>query len=242
VWEWTSDWYGETYGDKAPVTNPSGPAEGAGRVQRGGGYTDEDPLVFRSAFRGQMAPDMKLPDVGFRCAAEQVQHSPARAETSFLRTTTLEGWQIDGEAWTNVGGTATPSSSGGMIRWAGVEFESGELVSHMWLGKGIAGLRYGLGEDSPAGFELRIDADERLISLIKHTRDGESTLETGLLAPPPRGSWHRLGVRVEEGIHRVLSRGAVVLVVYDSTWPGTGVAVFAEPGTDLHVSDVAITD
>ena len=51
-----------------------------------------------------------------------------------------------------------------------------------------------------------------------------------------------MGVRVEEGIHRVFSRGATVLVVYDSTWPGTGVAVFAEPGTDLHVSDVAITD
>jgi formylglycine-generating enzyme required for sulfatase activity len=242
VWEWTADWYAPTYGAAGPVTNPTGPPSGPGRVQRGGGYTDEDPLVFRSAFRGQLAPDMKLPDVGFRCAAAQVRYSPTQAETSFLRTTAFEGWEIDGEAWTNVGGTATPSSSGGMLRWTGVEFGSGELLSHMWLGKGIAGLRYGLEEDSLAGFELRIDADERLISLIKHTRDGESTLETGLLAPPPRGSWHRLGVRVEEGIHRVLSRGAVVLVVYDSTWPGTGVAVFAEPGTDLHVSDVAITD
>ncbi|MCB9695032.1 MAG: SUMF1/EgtB/PvdO family nonheme iron enzyme, partial [Alphaproteobacteria bacterium] len=48
-------------------TDPKGPATGTLKVQRGGGWTDEDPVELRSAARAALPPDSRLVDVGFRC-------------------------------------------------------------------------------------------------------------------------------------------------------------------------------
>jgi formylglycine-generating enzyme required for sulfatase activity len=65
MWEWTGDWYGPYPAGAA--TDPTGPAAGTARVQRGGGWMDRSALDLRSAARGSLAPDSKLPDTGFRC-------------------------------------------------------------------------------------------------------------------------------------------------------------------------------
>ena len=117
VWEWTADWYAPTYGAPWAVTDPTGPMEGTGRVQRGGGYTEEDPLVFRSAFRAQMEPDMKLPDVGFRCVAPEVDHAEQLHEVSFQRTASLEGWKGQQSDWQIKNGVAKAPEAGGALIW-----------------------------------------------------------------------------------------------------------------------------
>jgi len=76
VWEWTADWYApDAYATHAPA-NPTGPATGTARVQRGGGWTSLDPLDLRSAARGSMKPDQKMHDVGFRCVRDVKGDAP----------------------------------------------------------------------------------------------------------------------------------------------------------------------
>jgi sulfatase modifying factor 1 len=62
VWEWVEDTYREDRREHALDEGMT-----ALRVQRGGGWMSVDPLEFRGAGRGRMAPDAKLQDVGFRC-------------------------------------------------------------------------------------------------------------------------------------------------------------------------------
>jgi sulfatase modifying factor 1 len=69
VWEWVSDWYGP-YGVDAEV-DPTGPVEGTDRVQRGGGWTTEEPVERRSSYRASMPPSTRASDVGFRCVRRQ---------------------------------------------------------------------------------------------------------------------------------------------------------------------------
>lgn len=57
VLEWTADLYQPTYG--APPSTA--------RVQRGGGWTSDDPLDLRAAARTPADPSLQLPDVGVRC-------------------------------------------------------------------------------------------------------------------------------------------------------------------------------
>ncbi len=64
VWEWVADWYGPYAG------TTGGPPAGKERVQRGGGWTTEDPLERRASYRARMPPDSKLSDVGFRCVRD----------------------------------------------------------------------------------------------------------------------------------------------------------------------------
>jgi formylglycine-generating enzyme required for sulfatase activity len=47
VWEWCSDWYGESYYNSSPGNNPQGPDSGTYRVIRGGSWLNyaEDCLV-----------------------------------------------------------------------------------------------------------------------------------------------------------------------------------------------------
>ena len=67
VWEWVQDWYGRytaaTAGD--PAVDPTGPAEGAYRVLRGGGWADLARYC-RSSGRYRFDPGRRLPFVGFR--------------------------------------------------------------------------------------------------------------------------------------------------------------------------------
>ncbi len=65
VWEWTGDWYGD-YGSDAQ-TNPIGPSTGSNRVFRGGSWF----YVARNcrvSNRGDIIPDYRYDDIGFRLA------------------------------------------------------------------------------------------------------------------------------------------------------------------------------
>ncbi|MBF0461380.1 MAG: formylglycine-generating enzyme family protein [Magnetococcales bacterium] len=65
VSEWCQDWYQSQYYATSPEENPSGPAEGVLRIQRGGSWNDE-PEEVRSAFRGHMDPGNRNNHAGLR--------------------------------------------------------------------------------------------------------------------------------------------------------------------------------
>ena len=69
VWEWCTDWYGESFYDeckaKGIVENPIGPATGSSRVIRGGGWGNPAGRC-RSADRGDALPGLRNRNVGFR--------------------------------------------------------------------------------------------------------------------------------------------------------------------------------
>ena len=66
VWEWTADWYSETYYAESPARNPSGPAAETGlRPLRGGSWRNDGNLV-RCAYRDDDEPANKYYNVGLR--------------------------------------------------------------------------------------------------------------------------------------------------------------------------------
>jgi formylglycine-generating enzyme required for sulfatase activity len=67
VSEWCSDWYAEGYYTESPPTDPTGPASGACRVLRGGGWADSADLC-RSVRRNRYVPGDRSGDFGFRFA------------------------------------------------------------------------------------------------------------------------------------------------------------------------------
>ncbi len=73
VWQWTADWFSETYYEEAaqesPLRNPAGPAEETGnRTLRGGSWRNDGNLV-RCAFRDNDPPGSKYYNVGLRVVA-----------------------------------------------------------------------------------------------------------------------------------------------------------------------------
>lgn len=68
VWEWTSDWYDESYYQNSPAQNPKGPASGEYKVLRGGSFYFFIPQTLRSASRYLHQPPYRNPYNGFRCA------------------------------------------------------------------------------------------------------------------------------------------------------------------------------
>jgi formylglycine-generating enzyme required for sulfatase activity len=67
VWEWCQDWYGEY--PAGSVIDPAGPANGPGRVLRGGCILNASWNI-RSALRSNDLPDFKDAVVGFRLARD----------------------------------------------------------------------------------------------------------------------------------------------------------------------------
>lgn len=65
VWEWTSDWYSETFYTKSPRENPRGAEAGTNRVLRGGCWLDR-PYDIRSSMRFSFAPQAGFKSIGFR--------------------------------------------------------------------------------------------------------------------------------------------------------------------------------
>lgn len=65
VWEWCYDWYGENYYMESPLTDPTGPEIGQGRVMRGSDFVNPAQRACRSAIR--VSPrSLKGEDKGFR--------------------------------------------------------------------------------------------------------------------------------------------------------------------------------
>ena len=67
VWEWTSDWYSDTYYFHSPKQNPTGANIGSWRVIRGGAWTD-DINRCTTTFRFYFYPSLKTSFIGFRLA------------------------------------------------------------------------------------------------------------------------------------------------------------------------------
>jgi hypothetical protein len=75
VWEWCWDSYDEGYYKQSPRDDPTGPdtGEAAGRVNRGGSWSNGFPRRYRSAFRRRVTPDGRSGDLGFRLALGSVE-------------------------------------------------------------------------------------------------------------------------------------------------------------------------
>lgn len=67
VWEWCSDWFGAY--DAAPLTDPTGPATGTGRVVRGGSWFNYDTDA-RSSSRYPLDPTLSNANIGLRLVME----------------------------------------------------------------------------------------------------------------------------------------------------------------------------
>lgn len=76
VWEWCSDWYGESYYNESPTINPQGPTTGQYRVLRGGSWTSTADLC-RVSNRFWHNPGFILDGRGIRIAVSstKVKHS-----------------------------------------------------------------------------------------------------------------------------------------------------------------------
>ncbi len=69
VWEWTNDWYLDTYYSISPVNNPPGPGSGTYRMVRGASWYDT-PSMLSVAHRYGNNPANRDDDKGFRCAGD----------------------------------------------------------------------------------------------------------------------------------------------------------------------------
>ena len=82
VWEWTSDWFSQTFHIErghvetgrinAPRDNPQGPPSGQAKTIRGGSYLCHDSYCnrYRVAARTSNTPDSSTGNLGFRCARD----------------------------------------------------------------------------------------------------------------------------------------------------------------------------
>ena len=66
VWEWCNDWYNEDYYTNSPAVDPTGPATGDDRVERGGGYGSL--ISCRVSHRRSLRPNDMYADLGLRLA------------------------------------------------------------------------------------------------------------------------------------------------------------------------------
>jgi formylglycine-generating enzyme required for sulfatase activity len=70
VWEWCSDGYDAGYYKQSPGDDPSGAAQSAYRMVRGGSWRFI-PRGVRAALRINVTPDLRKSDLGFRVARVQ---------------------------------------------------------------------------------------------------------------------------------------------------------------------------
>ena len=93
VWEWCQDWYDEDYYAKSPKDDPTGPATGSYRVDRGGGWSS---LAWscRSSYRGRY-PRRTAARPGLSCGPSSVwpaqtsqasEESPAHQHAAAVAT------------------------------------------------------------------------------------------------------------------------------------------------------------
>ena len=66
VWQWTDDWFGQTYYSEGAKSDPQGPQYGMKRVLRGGSWYF-GPRILRVSFRHESTPGYRNMSVGLRC-------------------------------------------------------------------------------------------------------------------------------------------------------------------------------
>ncbi|MBL8292790.1 MAG: SUMF1/EgtB/PvdO family nonheme iron enzyme [Bryobacterales bacterium] len=69
AWEWTADWYGETYYQAKESRDPQGPPRGTYRGLRGGAWFVSRESI-RVSVRGSNPPEDRHLTFGFRCAGD----------------------------------------------------------------------------------------------------------------------------------------------------------------------------
>jgi formylglycine-generating enzyme required for sulfatase activity len=69
VWEWAADWYAEHYYRESPREDPTGPADGAMHVRRGGSWATSV-LYLRSSYRNWNTANTRYTLVGMRLLRE----------------------------------------------------------------------------------------------------------------------------------------------------------------------------
>lgn len=69
VFEWTADWYSDTYYQNSPFSNPLGPDSGRYRVLHGGSWSDYA-FSLRAPYRLGFKPGEISDSLGFRCAKD----------------------------------------------------------------------------------------------------------------------------------------------------------------------------
>ena len=210
TWEWTADWYAEDYYARSPQRDPKGPETGTGRVQRGGGFSDDDPEVLRAGFRAQMAPDMQMPDVGFRCAADAVERRPFTSLVDF-GASGLEGWlpmgQTPIEGWHQSSGVLRSPEGAGphTLRRQGASL--GEVLLSVRVyptrrpGDAVA-IVYGI-QDATNHYRAELYPGSQVARIVR-VLDGVEGLvaERTNLSLSPRG-WMTLNLDWREGQHRL---------------------------------------
>ena len=71
VWEWTAEWYKDSYYKEPPEQHPQGPSAGEYRVLRGGSWSVQSWFA-RASRRGSYRPSARNDSDGFRCSGEKL--------------------------------------------------------------------------------------------------------------------------------------------------------------------------
>lgn len=80
VWEWTADWYDESYYAYSPQDNPKGPVSGEYRIIRGGSWNIPGQFS-RCSNRRQAKPSGRHVNTGFRLAKDIPPGNRARSDS-----------------------------------------------------------------------------------------------------------------------------------------------------------------
>jgi formylglycine-generating enzyme required for sulfatase activity len=68
VWEWCEDWFSETYYSESPLSNPTGPATGTYKAQRGGSWATSSDMARTAGRLGNSLPEATSYGYGIRIA------------------------------------------------------------------------------------------------------------------------------------------------------------------------------
>ena len=232
LWEWTADWYAKDAYEGGPTRDPTGPLKGTGRVQRGGSFSDDDPAVLRGAFRAQMDPALKMPDVGFRCAADRVDHRPITHLVDFATEpmSTWEGEPAPGAGWELGQGwiRLRLSAQGEVLRWRDLDY-GGESVLSLRVFPQLdtldsVALVYGV-QDARNHYRAEVYPRAGVARLVRVHDGVEGLISEGRELTLPNDWWLSLHLRWSDG-HHVLSNSTMNLTQgQDETFRSGGVGL-----------------
>ena len=232
LWEWTADWYAEDYYASSPSHDPKGPPKGKGRVQRGGSFSDDDASVLRGAFRAQMDPTLKMPDVGFRCAANQVQHIPyTRLYQPDAPDSAWHDHAPEGPVrWTRVQGFIRAEAG---EKTSGLKWRPGSTSSEVMLSmriypevgpRGSVALLYGV-QDAENHYRAEVYPGAGVVRIIRVLDGVEGLIAERSGVEFPERWWLSLNIRWDKGLHRLAHSAITLAQGEDSTWTSGGVGM-----------------